>query len=185
MNDFVQLWLPILVTAGFIFIASSLIHMVFQWHKSEYQALSNEDAVIAAIRAGTAKPGQYVFPHCPDMKAMQGEEIQKKFREGPIGFLTLRQPGPPTIGGALIKWFLYTVLIAAIGGAVALQTYGLHSHSHHAGHLVGVLSLLAYAGGSVQHGIWKGVPWAAVAKDILDGLIYAIISALTFWWLWP
>ena len=70
MNDVLELWLPIVLTAVFIFIASSLIHMVFKWHNSDYKKLSNEDEVAAAIRAGNHAPGQYVLPHCMDMKEM-------------------------------------------------------------------------------------------------------------------
>ena len=38
MEAMTQLWMPILVTAVLIFIASSVIHMVIQWHKGGLQA---------------------------------------------------------------------------------------------------------------------------------------------------
>ncbi|HEV2608552.1 MAG TPA: hypothetical protein VGT79_11290 [Xanthomonadaceae bacterium] len=185
MYDLPQLWLPILVTAVAVFIASSLIHMVFKWHNSDYRKLSNEDDVRTAIRAGSPAPGQYVLPHCADMKDMQGEAMRQKFIEGPIGLFTLRRNGPPSMGGSLIQWFMYTLLVAAIAGAMALRIFGMHGSAHGAGRLVGLVSFLTYTGGSVQMGIWMGKPWGAVAKDILDGLIYAIISVLVFTWLWP
>jgi hypothetical protein len=59
------------------------------------------------------------------------------------------------------------------------------ANPRHAGYLVGVVSFLAFVGGSVQMGIWMGKPWSSVAKDALDGLIYATIGVLTFMWLWP
>ena len=184
MHDLPQLWLPILVTAVAVFIASSLIHMVFKWHNSDYRKLSNEDDVRAAIRAGSLVPGQYILPYC-HMKDMQAEEMQKKFRDGPVGFLTLRKSGPPTIGGSLIQWFVFNLALATIVAAIALQTYGLKGEPHRAGHLVGMLSLLAYGGSSVQAGIWVGRPWGSVAKDLVDAVIYATVSALAFLWLWP
>jgi len=174
MHDLPQLWLPVLVSAVAVFIASSLIHMVFKWHNSDYRKLSNEDAVRDAIRAGAPAPGQYVLPHCADMKEMQGEAMQRKFIDG-----------PPTMGGSLLQWFIYLLLVAAIAGAMALRVFGVQGSAHGAGHLVGLVSFLTYTGGSVQMGIWMGKPWGAVAKDILDGLIYAIISVLVFTWLWP
>jgi hypothetical protein len=185
MENFPHLWMPILVTAVLTFIASSLIHMVFKWHNSDYKKLSNEDAVRAAIRAGSPEPGQYVVPHCADMKDMQNEAMQQKFIEGPIGMLTLRKSGPPSMGGSLIQWFIYLVFVAAIAGAMALRVFGMQGNAHGAGHLVGLVSFLTYTGGSVQMAIWMGKPWGAVAKDILDGLIYGIISVLVFTWLWP
>jgi hypothetical protein len=185
MHDLPQLWLPILTTAALVFVASSLIHMLFKWHNSDYQKLSNEDAVLAALRAGAPGPGQYVLPHCADMKAMQAEDMLQKYRDGPVGMLTLKANGPPAMGKALFNWFLLNLAVATIGAALALQTYGLQANPHHAGHLVGVLSFLTYAGGSLQAGIWMGKPWRSVAKDLLDGLIYGTISALVFMWLWP
>lgn len=185
MSDVLQLWLPIVLTAVFIFIASSLIHMVFKWHNGDYRKLTNEDAVSAAIRAGAPSPGQYVLPHCMDMKEMQSEAMQKKYNDGPIGFLTLRPNGLPRMGPALVMWFLFTLLVAAIAAFIAITSIGLSAHPHVAAHLIGLVSLLAYGAGSIQAGIWMGKPWGSVAKDLLDGFIYAGISAMTFLYFWP
>jgi len=185
MNDVLQLWLPILLTAVFVFIASSLIHMVFKWHNSEYRKLANEDAVSAAIRAGNPSPGQYVFPHCMDMKEMQSDAMMKKYNEGPIGLLTLRPNGRPSMGPALIMWFLFTLFIAAAMALLAVKSIGIDAHPHNAAHLIGVASLLAYGAGSIQAGIWMGKPWGSVAKDLLDSFIYGCISAATLLYFWP
>lgn len=185
MNDLLELWLPILVTAVGVFVASSLVHMVFKWHNSDYRKLANEDEVMAAFRNGSPAPGHYVMPHCLDMKQMQDEAMQKKYRDGPIGFITLVRNGPPNIAPQLIKWFVFTIVIAAIAGYTALHAYGLDADPNRAGCLVGIVSLLAYAGGSVSAGIWMGKPWISVAKEVLDALIYATVSALAFMWLWP
>ena len=185
MNSILQLWLPILATAVFIFIASSLIHMVFKWHNADYKKLANEDDVRAAIRAGSPAPGQYVLPHCLEMKEMQGEAMMKKFVEGPNALLTVRKNGAPTMGTALILWFLFTITVAVFASCLALGAFGLKGDARHAGHLVGMTSFLAYAGGGITQGIWMGKPWGSVAKEVLDALIYGTISALTFMWLWP
>ena len=36
MVGLAALWLPILLSAVIVFVASSLIHMVSGWHKSDY-----------------------------------------------------------------------------------------------------------------------------------------------------
>ena len=185
MSTISQLWLPILVTAALIFVASSLIHMVFKWHNSSYQGFANEDAVRAAIGASAPLPGQYILPHCLDMKAMQSDAMQRKFIEGPIAFVTLRKNGPPTMGSSLAFWFLYCVVIAAIAGAIAAYAFGMNASPNRTGHIVGAVCLLAFSGGSIQQGIWMGKPWNSVAKEVLDGFIYACIAAATFTWLWP
>jgi hypothetical protein len=186
MITIAQLWLPILVTAVLIFIASSLIHMVFKWHNSDYRKLDNEDEVRAAIRAGSATPGQYVIPHCADMKDMAGETMQQKFRDGPVAMLTVKAGGPPNMGKALGTWFVFCIAVAALAGCLATGAFPAgKTHAHDAGYLVGVASFLAYFGGSVQMAIWMGKPWRSVSKDLLDSLIYGTISALVFMWLWP
>lgn len=186
MNAITQLWLPILVTAGLIFIASSLIHMVFKWHNSDYLKLPNEDDVRGVIRAGSPAPGQYVMPHCADMKDMAGDTMQQKFREGPVAFLTVKSNSMPNMGVALSSWFLFCVILAAVAGCLAMGAFPAgQSYARNAGHLVGMISFLTYFGGSVQMAIWMGKPWKSVAKDLLDSLIYGTISALVFMWLWP
>ena len=185
MSEMLPLWLPILATAILIFIASSLIHMVFKWHNSDYGKLANEDDIRAAIRASAPPPGQYVLPHCLDMKGVQSEAMLKKFTEGPVAFVTVKKNSPPTMGSALSLWFIYCIAIAAIACAIAVYAFGMNANPQRAGCMVGLVSFLAFSGGSVQMGIWMGKPWGSVAKDVLDGFIFACIAAATFWWLWP
>lgn len=181
-----ELWLPIVVSAVGVFIASSLIHMVLKWHNSDYLKLANEDDVRAAIRATSPGPGQYAIPYCADMKQMGSPEMQKKFTEGPIGWLTLRAPGMPSMGPMLGQWFVLNLVIAALVAYVASRTLLLF-HPTFLGvcREVGVMTFLAYAGGSVSSGIWMGKPWSSVGKEVLDALIYGAVSALVFAWLWP
>ena len=66
-----QLLLPILLSAVFVFVASSVIHMVLKLHNPDYRKLPNEDEVRAALNKGAPPPGQYVLPHCLDPKEME------------------------------------------------------------------------------------------------------------------
>ena len=186
MNTLALIWLPTLVTAVLIFFASSLIHMVFKWHNSDYRKLGNEDDVRAVIRAAKPAPGQYVIPHCMDMKDMAGEAMLQKFREGPVALLTVRPSGTPNMGKSLGMWFVFCLAVATLVGCIAIGVIPVgKANGQSAGCLVGLISLLTYFGGSVQMAIWMGKPWSAVTKDLLDSLIFSIISALVFMWLWP
>src|SRR5687768_4833422 len=126
MNSFLSLWLPILLSAVVVFIISSLIHMVLKWHAGDYNALSNEDAVRAAIRAGNPAPGRYVVPHCRDMKDMGSEAMLQKYREGPVGHFTLGPSGVPRMGKFLGQWFLWSLIVAAVAAYLAAGIYGLN-----------------------------------------------------------
>ena len=185
MHELPALWLPILVSAVGVFIASSLIHMVFKWHNSEYRPVANEDAVADALRAGNPTPGMYHIPHCTDMKDLQKEEMKAKFRRGPIALITVVKSGEPTMGKQLLGWFILNIVVSAFGALLAVQSFGLGASPHAAGHLAGMLAFLTYGGGSVQQSVWMGKPWSSTAKDLLDALIYGTVVALTFIWLWP
>ena len=185
MSQVLQLWLPIVVTAVAVFIASSLIHNVFKWHNSDYMKLGNEDEVRAAVRANAPAPGQYIMPHIYDMKEMQTESIQQKYREGPIAFLTVKANGDIKMGGALSQWFVLNMVIATVAAMLALQMVGLQGGGNRGGQLVGMFSFFAYGCGGVQAAIWMGKPWGSAAKDVIDALIYGTVSALAFTWLWP
>ena len=183
--SFAQLWIPILLSAVCVFLASSLIHMVVKWHASDYRALPNEDEVRAAIRKGTPPPGQYVLPHCSDMKAMGKPDMQQKYKDGPVGFLVINPSGVPAMGAALGKWFVFTVLVAFTAAYLASRTLVPGTHYLQVFRVVGAVSFLAYGFGSVPLGIWMGKPWTSVIKDLADALIYGLLSAGIFGWLWP
>ena len=185
MSALASLWLPVLVAALAVFFASSLIHMVLRWHQSDYRRLGDEDAVRAALRQSGDAPGQYHTPWCAGMKEAQAEDMQAKFREGPVAIVTVVNPGAPNMGPMLGRWFVLNLVIAAVVAAIVLQVYGPGADSHYAGHLAGLITLLAYGGGAPSQSIWMGKPWSTTAKDLLDALIYGVVTALAFWWLWP
>lgn len=186
MNILLCLWLPILLSAVVVFVISSLIHMVFKWHASDYRAFTNEEAVREAIRAGNPAPGTYVLPYCKEMKAMGSEEMKRKFEEGPVGHVTVMRNGPHNMGKYLGQWFLWSLAIAVVAGYLAGRIYGLdHSHACSAAKLVGAVTFIAHGFGTVTESIWMGRPCSTSAKHLLDAALYAIGSYLVFCWLWP
>jgi hypothetical protein len=186
MNALLSLWLPILLSAVVVFVISSLVHMVFKWHASDYHPFANEDAVRAAINAGNPKPGRYVLPHCKDMKDMASEGMVKKYQEGPIGHFTLGPVGVPNMGKYLGLWFLLCVLVSAAAAAVASRLVPLdHASARTAAELVGAVSFIGYGFGTIQESIWSMRPWSGSAKYLLDAALYALGSALVFYWVWP
>lgn len=185
MHELPALWLPILVSAVGVFIASSLVHMVLKWHNSDYRKLANEDEAAAVLRAGNPSPGMYHIPHCTDMKEMQNEEMKAKLRTGPVALITVVKSGEPQMGLYLRNWFILNIVVSALAGLLAVQSFGLGASPNAAGHLAGMVAFLTYGGGSVQQSVWMGKPWTSTAKDLLDALIYGTVVALTFMWLWP
>ena len=179
------LWLPIIVSAVGVYAASSIIHMVLKWHQVHYRRFGNEDEVRAALRAGNTQGGEYMIPYCASPKDAGTPEVQKKFQEGPIGYLVLWPPGVvPSMGKPLILWFVFNLVASAIIGYVAYKALLVPDTWGQVARLTGALAFLAYGTGGIQYGIWMGKPWPSVAKDVLDAMIYAAITGVAFASLW-
>jgi hypothetical protein len=185
MSILAALWLPIVVSAVLVFVLSSIIHMVLKYHSSDYNRLPNEDAVRAAIRGGNPEAAQYVFPHAGDIKEMESPEMKQKYLEGPLGVLYLRRPGPFTMTPALVQWFLFCLVVSLFVGYVAAHAIPPGTESLQVFRVVGAVGFLAYGAGQVPASIWMGKPWVVTAKEAFDGLLYGLVTAGTFGWLWP
>jgi len=180
-----SLWLPILVSAVLVFAVSAIIHMVLKYHNSDYTRLPNEDAVRAAIRAGNPAPAQYVMPYCSDMKDMEKPEMQQKYAEGPVAVMNLMRPGKPNMGKSLTQWFVFIVCVSFFIAYVAAHTIPAGTAYLEVFRVVGAVGFLAYAAGQMSESIWMGRPWRVTLKNVLDGLVYGLVTAGTFGWLWP
>ena len=180
MISLAQLWIPILLSAVLVFAASSLIHMVFKWHNPDYRKLADEDAVRTAIRASNPAPGQYLIPHCVDPQEMKNPEVLQKLKDGPNGFLMLRPPGMPSMTAPLVQWF-----VAIAAGYLASRTVPAGASALAVCRVVGLTTFVAYATGSISQAIWMGKPWGSAAKEVLDAVIYAVVTSGAFAWLWP
>ncbi|HET7108006.1 MAG TPA: hypothetical protein VFI38_14435 [Candidatus Acidoferrum sp.] len=178
------LWLPILVSAVFVFIASSIMHTVLTYHKSDCHQLPDEDKLLAALRGAGLQRGLYMFPYC-DPKDMKSPAMQEKYKQGPIGMMTVFPPGPPVLPKFLAMWFAYCLMISVFVAYIAA-----HSTSHYSTFLVifrnaGFAALLAYGVANLSNGIWKGQPWSMTIKEAVDGVVYAAVTGAAFAWLWP
>src|SRR5260370_15035742 len=130
-------------------------------------------------------PGLYHFPHCSH-KEMNSPAMQEKFKQGPVGMLTVFPSGPIAMPKFLGMWFAYCLLIGFFVAYLTGRTVAPGSHHYLAVFRVaGTAAFLAYALGPLVNGIWKGQPWSMVLKESFDGLIYSLLAAATFGWLWP
>jgi Flp pilus assembly protein TadB len=179
------LWLPVLLSAVLVFLTSFLIHMVLRYHTSDYKPLPNEEAVRAAIRSGNPPPAQYIIPYCANPKDMRAPDMQRKFVEGPVAVLNLKRPGPPGMGTNLIQWFIFTLVLSFFVAYVACHTIQPGTPYLEVFRVVGAVAFLAYAFGQFPAAIWMGKPWSVAWKEGFDGLLYGLVTAGTFGWLWP
>ena len=179
------LWLPILLSAVIVFVASSIIHMALPWHKNDYPAVPDQDKVMDALRPFGIAPGDYVVPRAADHKAMRTPEFAEKLNKGPVMILTVMPNGQWTMGRSLVLWFLYS---AAVGlfGRVRREPRAAGRHAVPACFPNrGGDAFIGYAVALWQMSIWYRRAWSTTIKATVDGLIYALLTAGVFGWLWP
>ncbi len=184
MIHLTELWLPILLSAVFVFVASSILHMVIPMHKGDFRKMPGEDQILAAMRTSGVQPGSYMFPCAENMKDMCTSPMIEKCKLGPVGFVTVIPSGAPGMGKNLVQWFVMCVIVSVL---VALAAIGLgHGATFKpAFHLTGLAATLGYAMGPLPDSIWKGQKWSITFKFVIDGIIYGVVTGLTFAWLWP
>lgn len=180
-----DLWQPILLGAVLAWIASALVHMLVKYHNSDYQQLSNEEEVRAALRGGSPKTGVHSVPYCMDMGEMQGEEMQRKFREGPVALVAILPNGMPNMGKLVGLQLLHFVLGAALVGYCASFALSPGAESMGVFRFVGTTGFLAFGWAVIPFSIWYGHSWSSTAKYLLDALIYGALIGGCFAWLWP
>ena len=178
------LWLPILLSAVIVFFASSIMHMVLPYHRSDYKKLPDEDKVRAALRAAGVQPGLYHFPHCSH-KEMKSPETVEKFKQGPVGILTVIRSGPRAMPKYLISWFIYCLVVGFFAAYITGRTVAFGAPYPAVFRVAGTVAFMSYGLGNLSNSIWKGQPWSVTIKEIIDGLIYGLLTAGTFGWLWP
>ena len=185
MTEITALWLPILLSAVIVFVASSLIHMLLPWHKSDYPRVPNEDKFMDAVRPLAIPPGDYMVPRCSNRAEMSTPEFAEKMKRGPVIVMTVLPNGPFSMGSNLAQWFVYILVVGVFAAYVAGRAL-----PHGADYLMvfrfaGVAAFLSYSVALWQMSIWYKRAWSTTIKATIDGLIYALLTAGTFGWLWP
>ncbi len=185
MVELTALWMPILLSAVIVFVASSILHMVLPFHRSDYQKLPNEDKIMDALRAAGVQPGNYHFPHCSSPAAMKDPTFVDKLKQGPVGLLNVIPSGPPNMGKYLVQWFVLCVVMGIFVAYLTGRTLAPGAHYLTVFRVAGTVAFLGFAGGQLSDSIWKGQRWSTTFKHVFDSLIYGLLIAGTFGWLWP
>lgn len=182
---FGSLWLPVVVATVAVFVVSSILHMALKYHNADYKKLPNEDAVGEVLRKAALAPALYVIPHCMDAKSMKDPEVVKKYEAGPVGIITILRNGPPAMGKYLVQWFALAFLISFTAAYVARHTLSAGASGLDVMRVTGTIAFAAYGYGHFQDSIWRGIPWSNTVRGLIDALVYAVVTGLAFWFLWP
>jgi hypothetical protein len=184
MVPLAALWLPILVSAVVVFIASSIMHTVLPYHRGDYRQLPDEDKLLVALRAAGLTRGLYIFPFGTH-KDMKTPAMQEKYKQGPVGMMTVFPVGPPAMPKFLAQWFGYCLIIAFFVAYLTGHTVGSGAQYLVVFRVAGTAAFMAYGLGQLSNAIWKGQTWGMTTKEVVDGLVYGLLTAGAFGWLWP
>ena len=178
-------WLPILVSAVLVFIASSIIHMFLPYHRSDYEAVPQEDRVADALREAGVTPGQYIIPHAASAQAMKDPEYQTKRQKGPVAFINVHAPGGASMGQNLMLWFVFLLVVGYFAAYVTGRALSPQSEYLEVFRFAGATAFACYGIGLWPNAIWYTRAWSSALKSTFDGLVYALLTAGVFGWLWP
>lgn len=116
---------------------------------------------------------------------MKTPEFLEKLRQGPVMVFTVMPGGPMSMGRNLVQWFLYSVVIGIFAAYVAGRALPPGSAYLQVFRFAGTAAFLCYAVALWQMSIWYRRSWLLTVKATIDGLIYALLTAGVFGWLWP
>lgn len=186
MVSLAALWLPILLSAVIVFIASAIIWTVLPYHRTDHGPISEEDGVMTALRERGVGPGMYVFPWASSAKEAGTDEYKAKVREGPVGILRVKTAESQlSMGPQLVKSFVFYLGVGLFVAYIASRTIPAGEEYMKVFQITSTVTFMTYAGAYFQEGIWFGLRWSAVWKNVFDALVYGLLTAGVFGWLWP
>jgi len=185
MVPLMSLWIPIVASAMIVFLASSVIHMFLTYHQGDFGQVPSEDAVREALRGANIPPGDYAIPRPSSAKAMGEPEFIEKATEGPNVFLTVMADGLPKMGTSLSQWFVYSLVVGIFAAYVAGHAVEPGADFMPVFRYVGTTAFVGYSLALPQNSIWYHRSWSMTLRSMFDGLVYALLTAGTFGWLWP
>jgi hypothetical protein len=185
MVPVISLWLPIVLSAVIVFVASSIIHMVLGYHRSDFARVPSEDGVMDALRPFNVPPGDYMIPCGSGPSAMKDPAFCEKFKRGPVAVMTVLPSGVPSMGKSLAQWFIYCAVVSVFAAYVAGRAVGPGGEYLAVFRFAGCTAFAGYGLALWQNSIWYKRKWITTIKSNIDALVYGFLTAGTFGWLWP
>ena len=185
MTALTVLWLPILVSAVFVFIASAIIHMGPFWHRGDYPAVPDQDPVMDALRPFNIPPGDYMLPRPANRADMNTPEYKTKLERGPILIMSVFPRGGISMGKTMPLWFVYCLVVSYFAAYIAGRALAPGVDYLEVFPFAGATAFIGYCVALWQMSIWYGRGWRYSIIYTIDGLIYSLLTAGVFGWLWP
>jgi len=119
------------------------------------------------------------------MKELGTPEMIEKCERGPVGTMTIRPSGAPGMGKQLALWFVYTLLVGVVVAYLTGRTVAPGTEYLQVFRVAGTAAFLCFAGAEPILSIWYGRSWKITVKNMVDGLLYSLVTAGAFAGFWP
>ena len=185
MTGLTALWMPILVSSVLVFVASSIIHMLLPWHRNDFRKVPDEEKFRGALQALGLPPGDYHVPRPDTMADMKTPEFAEKMKQGPVMVFTVIPNGPMSMSRSLVQWFVYCVVVGILAAYVGGASIPPGAAYLRVFQITGATAFIAYSAALWPFSIWYHRDWGSTIRSTVDGLVYALLTAGVFGWLWP
>lgn len=126
-----------------------------------------------------------MVPRATSMAAMKDPAFVAKVTKGPVFVATFLKPGPFNMGPSLLWWFVYCVVVGAFTAWVAGCALPASTSYLEVFRLTAIVAFTGYTLAGWQANVWYGKSTGTSLRNTFDGLVYALLTAGTFGWLWP
>ncbi len=182
--DVFALWMPILVAAVVVFIASFLAWMVLPHHKADIKPLPDEQALAEQLARLELAPGLYMWPNCAAGEDMKSAEFKQRYERGPWGSLNVL-PAKPNFARNLLLTFIVYLVISIFVGYLGSLACPAGSEFARVFRVTGAAAILGYCMGALPGALFLGKPTRFILTDLVDGVAYGLLTGLVFALLWP
>ena len=181
MEFLTALWMPIIISSIVLFFVSAAAWMASPHHGADFKTLENQEEFVKYVKDRNIAPGRYVFPNAGTHKAAHEAEFQDKYKDAPVGLLI--HFGKVNMGQNMIWTFVYFLVVHTLLAYLFWLCLSNGDQSFmHVFRVAGTASVLTFTCSSIPNDIWFKRPmWT----NILDGIVYGLISGLIFAALWP
>jgi hypothetical protein len=116
---------------------------------------------------------------------MRSPEFAEKMKAGPVMVVTVMPNGPMSMGRSLALWFVYILVVGILSAYITGRALGPGTPYLPVFRFAGTTAFIAYSVALWQMSIWYHRSWTITIKATIDGLVYGLLMAGTFGWLWP
>ncbi len=125
--------------------------------------------------------------HKTDLRKLpdqQEDEVLARMKTGPLVMMTVAPGAPPAMGTSLTLWFVYVLIVSVFSAYIASRAVQSGADYLTVFRFVGTPAFMGYSLALLHESIWYKRSWIRTFKSMFDGLVYALLTAGVFGWLW-